>query len=87
MTSWVLVVAQDEQRQKLVRAELEEVGFAVETVSTIDAALSWLGVIHPALIVIDEQMAEVERLRSAACVTPSGSGHNIPVLNLAEAVA
>lgn len=85
--SWVLVVAADEQRQRAVRAELEEVGFEVEGVNTVDAALSWLRVIRPSLIVIDEQLAEVERLRSAADSSPAGNSRAIPMLNLAAAVA
>lgn len=87
ITSWVLVVSADERRQRLVRGELEEVGFEVEAVSTVDAAVSWLGVMRPSMIVVDERLPEIERLRTAACSTPNQNGHVIPMLNLSEAVA
>lgn len=87
ITSWVLVVSADERRQCLARAELEEAGFEVEAVSTIDAAVSWLGVIRPTLIVIDDRLPGIERLRTAAHSTPNENGHAIPMFNLSEAVA
>lgn len=87
VTSWVLVVSADERRQCLVRAELEEVGFEVEGVSSIEAALSWLGVMRPTMIVVDERLSGIEHLRTAACSSPNENGHAIPMLNLSEAVA
>ena len=87
MTSWVLVVAADERRQRLVRTELEEVGFEVEEVSTVDAALSWLGVMRPSMIVVDQRLAGVDRLKAAAGRRPGRDGRKIPLLNLGEALA
>lgn len=87
MGSWVLVVTEDEHRRATVRAELEEVGFEVEAVPSVEDALAWLRVIRPAMVVVDPELGGVERLQLEGGSPPNGHSHVIPVLNLPQPVA
>lgn len=83
MTNWVLVVAADEHRKRLVQAELETAGFEVETVNSVEAAVAWLGVMSPSLIVVDQAVSGMDRL---GCAARSGI-KAIPLVSMVEAVA
>lgn len=87
MTSWVLVVAEDEGRQSIVRAELEDVGFEVDSVASVEAALDWLRVIRPSLIVVDGRLQGLDRLRKAAGDGEGLDIQSIPMVGVSQTVA
>ncbi|HYL07337.1 MAG TPA: hypothetical protein VEU76_02235 [Candidatus Udaeobacter sp.] len=64
MTTWVLLVAPDRTRRRLLREDLERYGFAVEPAADVDGALATLFVLRPSMILIDDALgsAELERL-------------------------
>jgi DNA-binding response OmpR family regulator len=87
MTSWVLVVASDARRQRFLREELEDAGYAVEVATTAEAALQWLAVIRPALIVADDGVAGLDQLQLACRVGPAEPDSAIPLVTVAGALA
>jgi len=56
VTPWVLVVAADALKARSTRKMWEAAGFAVEVASSIEDAMVCLGVMTPALIVVDDRL-------------------------------
>lgn len=87
MTSWVLVVASDARRQRFMREELEDAGYAVEVATTVVVALQWLAVIRPALIVADDGVVGLDQLQLACRFGPAEPDSAIPFVTVAGALA
>ena len=82
----MLVVAADARLQRFMREELEDAGYAVEVATSVDAALQWLAVIRPALIVADEHLPGIDQLYLACRFGPTDPDAAIPLVTVAGAL-
>jgi DNA-binding response OmpR family regulator len=82
----VLVVAADARLLQFMRQELEDAGYAVEVATSVDAALQWLAVIRPALIVADEHLPGIDQLHVACRFGPTDPDPAVPLVTVAGAL-
>jgi ActR/RegA family two-component response regulator len=80
MTPWVLVVGQTGWSRACLCEELEQSGFAVETASSVEAALACLAVMRPSAIVMDPELERDGRSRLIAGLRDSRRDEFIPVV-------
>ena len=58
VTPWILLVVADPRKRRLARESFERAGFGVEIAASVEDAVECLAVMTPALIVIDEHLAD-----------------------------
>ncbi len=81
-TASILVVDDEPEERKAIRALLEEAGFAAETVGDGEAALARLKVSRPALFIVDLMMPGMDGFALIKAVRHDPSLQDLPTILL-----
>lgn len=63
--AWVFIVGGDADRRQTMQADLERAGYEVETAPSVESMLGSLSIMRPVMVVVDEDVIDMDRLREA----------------------